>query len=101
MNGLSYYVLNQETQLFQTERLLILKNTGNFKTLFGSFHINLYDKQQFILDTQRDNIVLTYRDSRNYKIANAFMLAWPYGYVRLMSSYDFPYDSRDKGKKKN
>ncbi|CAH1276939.1 AMY2B [Branchiostoma lanceolatum] len=31
--------------------------------------------------------VLTFRDSRLYKMANAFMLAFPYGFVRLMSSY--------------
>lgn len=34
--------------------------------------------------------ILTYKSSRNYKIANAFMLAWPYGTTQIMSSYDFP-----------
>lgn len=33
--------------------------------------------------------VLTYKDGENYAIANAFLLAWPYGRVRLMSSYFF------------
>eukprot|EP00058_Branchiostoma_floridae_P009092 XP_002594580.1 hypothetical protein BRAFLDRAFT_77551 [Branchiostoma floridae] len=31
--------------------------------------------------------ILTFRDSRLYKMANAFMLAFPYGFVRMMSSY--------------
>jgi alpha-amylase len=33
--------------------------------------------------------VLTYKDGASYAVANAFMLAWPYGRVRLMSSYYF------------
>lgn len=40
-------------------------------------------------DTQRTwfNSTLTFFDSNMYKIANAFQLAWPYGHVRIMSSY--------------
>lgn len=34
--------------------------------------------------------ILTYKSSRQYKIANAFMMAWPYAFVQIMSSYDFP-----------
>ena len=33
--------------------------------------------------------VLTHRDGQLYTLANVFMLAWPYGYPRLMSSYAF------------
>ncbi|KAK7100027.1 alpha-amylase-like [Littorina saxatilis] len=33
--------------------------------------------------------VLTYADPRNYKMATAFMLAHPYGFPRLMSSFSF------------
>ena len=39
--------------------------------------------------------VLTYRDGELYAIAAAFLLAWPYGRVRLMSSYYF--DDHDQG----
>lgn len=39
--------------------------------------------------------VLTYKDGELYAIANAFLLAWPYGRVRLMSSYYF--DDHDAG----
>ncbi|XP_078573488.1 alpha-amylase-like [Branchiostoma floridae x Branchiostoma japonicum] len=43
-------------------------------------------------DTQRSHgaggeSILTFRDSKLYKMANAFMLAFPYGFVRMMSSY--------------
>lgn len=34
--------------------------------------------------------ILTHKKSRDYKIATSFMLAWPYGIVKIMSSYDFP-----------
>lgn len=33
--------------------------------------------------------ILTYKQPREYKIAVAYMLAWSYGHVRVMSSYDF------------
>jgi len=43
-------------------------------------------------DTQRTgdlNSILTFRQSRMYKIANAFQLAWQYGHVRIMSSFNW------------
>jgi alpha-amylase len=33
--------------------------------------------------------VVTHKDGQLYNLANAFMLAWPYGYPSLMSSYAF------------
>ena len=36
--------------------------------------------------------IITFREDILYKMANAFELAWPYGYVRLMSSYIWPVD---------
>lgn len=33
--------------------------------------------------------VLTYKVSKQYKMATAFHLAWPYGIPRVMSSFDF------------
>ncbi|CAG0891410.1 unnamed protein product [Darwinula stevensoni] len=33
------------------------------------------------------DMILTFRVSRLYKMANAFMLAWPYGFPKIMSSY--------------
>jgi len=33
--------------------------------------------------------VLTHKDAQKYVLANVFMLAWPYGYTQVMSSYKF------------
>lgn len=33
--------------------------------------------------------VLTYKTSKNYKMATAFHLSWPYGIPRIMSSFSF------------
>lgn len=33
--------------------------------------------------------ILTFKNGDLYKLANIYMLAWPYGYPKLMSSYDF------------
>lgn len=39
--------------------------------------------------------VLTYKNGDLYNLANVFMLAWPYGYPKVMSSYAFS-DSEQK-----
>lgn len=46
-------------------------------------------------DTQRGEAELTYRDGQLYQLASIFMLAHPYGYPKVMSSYTF--DSHDQG----
>jgi len=33
--------------------------------------------------------ILNYKDGELYDLANVFMLAWPYGYPKVMSSYEF------------
>jgi alpha-amylase len=38
---------------------------------------------------------VTFQDGARYSLANAFMLAWPYGYPKVMSSYRF--DDSDQG----
>ena len=38
--------------------------------------------------------VVTHKDGALYDITNVFMLAWPYGYPKIMSSYDFTTDSQ-------
>lgn len=40
-------------------------------------------------DTQRSGGTLSYRDNARYALANAFMLAWPYGRPKVMSSFRF------------
>ncbi|XP_046351146.2 alpha-amylase-like [Haliotis rufescens] len=55
-------------------------------------------------DTQRDHgdhgapgDVLSHFEPRAYKMATAFMLAFPYGFAKVMSSYDFPLTDSDQG----
>ncbi len=33
--------------------------------------------------------IITHKDGTLYDLTNVFMLAWPYGYPRIMSSYEF------------
>lgn len=40
-------------------------------------------------DTQRGEAPLTYKDGNIYELANMFMMAHPYGYPKVMSSYYF------------
>ncbi len=61
---------------------------------FGSDFLKSHDSVVFIdnYDSQRDlpiGEVLTFFNPRLYKIANAFMMAWPYGFVQIMSSFKF------------
>jgi alpha-amylase len=48
-------------------------------------------------DTQRGEAPLTYRDGRVYELASIFMLAHPYGYPKIMSSYFFDAGNKDQG----
>lgn len=53
-------------------------------------------------DTQRgfsikERISLNYKSRKQYIMANAFMLAYPYGTIRIMSSYNFSYNDIDRG----
>ncbi|ATL68148.1 alpha-amylase [Nocardia terpenica] len=45
-------------------------------------------------DTERQGSTLTYRDGDRYVLANAFLLAWPYGRPKVLSDYAF--DSYDE-----
>lgn len=46
-------------------------------------------------DTQRGEAGLTYKSGKLYEFANVFMLAHPFGYPKVMSSYDF--NDHDQG----
>lgn len=73
------------------QKMIYLKNFGT-----GWGMIPSDDSVAFIdnHDNQRGHggggEILTYKNSRPYKIANAFMSAWNYGFTQVMSSYDFP-----------
>ena len=90
-----------------------MKYLSGFGRLWGFIHDD--DSIAFVdnHDNQRGHggggSVLTFFDARKYKIANAFMLAWPYGIVQIMSSYSFiryqdwqgPPSYNDDGSTKN
>lgn len=81
------------SRVFRYERLAYLRNFGE-----GWGHLPSGVAATFVdnHDTQRDDgTVLTYRNGGIYALANAFMLAWPYGSPTVMSSYTF--SSRDQG----
>ena len=50
--------------------------------------VDNHDNQRYGADN-----VLTFREPKLYKMAQAFTLAWPYGLTRVMSSYY--WDSKD------
>ncbi|GMT06711.1 hypothetical protein PENTCL1PPCAC_28885 [Pristionchus entomophagus] len=60
---------------------------------FGYGNLDDRDVLNFIdnHDNQRDDnpYVLTYKNGDQYRMGNAFMLAWTYGYTRVMSSFYF------------
>lgn len=80
-------------RVFRYEKLAYLQNFGEgWGHLPSSVAATFVDNH----DTQRDDgTVLTYQDGGIYALANAFMLAWPYGSPTVMSSYTF--SNRDQG----
>jgi alpha-amylase len=80
-------------RVFRSERLAYLSNFGEAWGYLPSGQAVAFIDNH---DTQRDVAgVLTFRDNGIYALANAFMLAWPYGSPTVMSSYEF--SSRDQG----
>ncbi|CAH1257173.1 AMY2A [Branchiostoma lanceolatum] len=78
--------------VFRKENDQKLENLANFVESWG---LQL-DNSSLVFVDNHDNqrghgaggqSIITFRDSRLYKMANAFMLAYPYGFVRIMSSY--------------
>ncbi|MCT2276926.1 alpha-amylase family protein [Micromonospora chalcea] len=79
-------------RMFNNERLAYLRNFGESWGYLSSAKAVVFTDNH---DTQREGGVLTYRDRGTYALANAFMLAWPYGTPAVMSS--FTYSGRDQG----
>ncbi|XP_043941939.1 pancreatic alpha-amylase-like [Protopterus annectens] len=84
------------------EKLSYLKNWGEGWGFMASGKALVFVDNH---DTQRGHgpggaSVLTFWDSRLYKIAIGFMLAHPYGFARVMSSYNWPRDIQN-GQDKN
>lgn len=80
-------------QVFRRGKLHYLNNGQTFGEKWG-----FYPSHKAVVfidnhDNQRGHgsggNVLTHRDGRAYILANVLMLAWPYGYPKVMSSYYF------------
>src|SRR6185436_18980686 len=67
-------------------------NLSNLNNLAGSMRLSSGDAVAFIdnHDTQRNGRArLTYKNGSSYALAEAFMIAWPYGVPQVMSSFTF------------
>ena len=67
-------------------------NLSNLNNLAGQMRLSSGDAVAFIdnHDTQRNGrATLTYKDGSPYALAEAFMIAWPYGVPQVMSSFTF------------
>ena len=76
-----------------------VKQSGKFSNLQG-FDSNFISSQKAVAfidnhDTQRQDGTLTYKDGDVYYLATMFMLAYPYGTPKVMSSYAF--SNHDQG----
>jgi len=67
-------------------------NLSNLNTLAGQMLLASGDAIAFVdnHDTQRNGRAkLTYKNGSSYAMAEAFMIAWPYGVPQVMSSFSF------------
>lgn len=72
---------------WNNQRLAYLKNFGHaWGLLLNDDSVTIIDNH----DVQRDEQTLSFKDSRLHKMATSFMLAWPYGLPKIMSSYRWP-----------
>ncbi|NEQ29181.1 MAG: ATPase, partial [Microcoleus sp. SIO2G3] len=105
----SEYYPNGDVLEFEYGRLVAEKFVGlngqsiaQLETLGESWGLAPSDKALVFIDNhdkQRGHggggTYLTYKNGRLYDLANVFMLAFPYGYPQVMSS--FAFDSSDQG----
>ncbi|WP_173068366.1 carbohydrate-binding module family 20 domain-containing protein [Phytohabitans houttuyneae] len=70
---------------FQGGNIAQFANLPNYGGLSGGQAVVFVDNH----DTQRASPTLTYKNGDRYYLADAFMMAHPYGTVQLMSSYAF------------
>ncbi len=79
---------------FRTGQLSWLSNFGEGWGFLPSYQAVVFVDNH---DNQRGHggagNVITFEDGRLYDLANVFMLAYPYGYPKVMSSYDFHGDT--------
>lgn len=80
------------------QKLSYLRNFGSdWNFLNGNDAVAFVDNH----DNQRGHggggQILNFFTGKRYIIANAFMLAWPYGCVQVMSSYNYNKQDHDQG----
>lgn len=100
-----YTSIGQVSEFYYADNLdANVKTSGKMKYLetFGESWGMLPDASAVAFldnhDTQRNGRAqLTYKNGALYTFANIFMLAWPYGNVRVMSSFYFPSSNTDQG----
>lgn len=90
-----YYADYLDNNVKPSGKMSYLSNFGESWGLMPDQHAAVFLDNH---DTQRNGRAqLTYKDGDLYQFANIFMLAWPYGNVRVMSSYYFPSSNTDQG----
>eukprot|EP01038_Epipyxis_sp_PR26KG_P015795 gene15795-21392_t len=92
-----YFSLGQVSEFYYADYLdgnIIPENKMVYLKTFGETWGLMPDKYAAVFldnhDTQRNGRAqLTYKNGNLYTFANIFMLSWPYGNARVMSSYYF------------
>ncbi|XP_067950583.1 alpha-amylase B-like [Watersipora subatra] len=69
-----------------------LSNVQSWMMLSNEDALVFVDNHNKQREAPGDGQSITFKKSREYKMATAFMLSWPYGVPRIMSSYDFTND---------
>jgi len=81
-------------ETFKSGKLAWLSNFGEAWGMMPSHQAVVFVDNH---DNQRGHggagNVVTYQDGKLYDLANVFMLAYPYGYPKVMSSYDYHHDT--------
>ena len=82
----------QLANVFRNGDLAWLEEFGEVWGLLPSEHATVFLDNH---DTQRHELgtsALSFREPEEYRLANVFMLAWNYGYPKVMSSYAFEHE---------
>jgi len=79
------------SRLLRSGSLLLLEDLGE---PLGAPAVDLAPSDRAVVyvdshDSQRDGSTLTYADGPLYRLAQVFLLAWPYGRPMLMSGFEF------------
>ncbi|QTH72163.1 alpha-amylase [Pseudoalteromonas xiamenensis] len=81
-------------ETFKSGKLAWLSNFGEAWGMMPSYKAVVFVDNH---DNQRGHggagNVVTYQDGALYDLANVFMLAYPYGYPKVMSSFDYHHDT--------